>query len=98
MRKLILEEIHVDSFATTEAETDRSGTVRAKETTFVYCSDCGCGSLDTCDGPSCQYGTCEPRLCGTQSRGQATCDYTCGDNYGCGTIDPRCTYGGVYPC
>jgi len=98
MKKLILEEIHVESFATTKVETERPGTVRGHNTTFVYCSDCGCNTLDTCEGPSCQYGTCDVRLCGTESRAAETCDYSCGNNYGCDSVDPRCTYGGVYPC
>lgn len=88
MKKLILEEIRVESFATTPADAERRGTVQAHATV----------AFDTCEGPSCQYGTCHPQLCGTESRGQETCDYTCGNNYGCATVDPRCTYGGVYMC
>ncbi|HEX6038523.1 pinensin family lanthipeptide [Longimicrobium sp.] len=98
MKKLILDEIRVESFSTTLAETANPGTVQGHATTFVYCSDCNCNTLNTCEGPSCQYGTCDPRLCNTESLGNETCDYTCGDNYGCGTVDPRCTYGGVYAC
>lgn len=94
MKKLILEEIRVESFSTTRADAN-PGTVQGYASTFVYCSDCNCG-VGT--GPSCQYGTCDPRNCGTESLGDETCDYTCGDNYGCATVDPRCTYGGVYAC
>ncbi|HEU0053481.1 MAG TPA: hypothetical protein VFQ39_09905 [Longimicrobium sp.] len=46
---------------------------------------------------SCVYGSCVPTACG--SCGEATCDDTCGPpNYGCDSVDPRCTHGGVYPC
>lgn len=49
------------------------------------------------DSPSCQYGSCEATDCG--SCGDPTCEWTCGPpNYGCDSVDPRCTYGGVYPC
>lgn len=86
MKKLILEDVKVESFETTAADTGRDGTVLAHN------------SIDTCEGPSCVYGTCEWLQCGTESRGHATCDYTCGNNYGCATVDPRCTHGGVYMC
>jgi hypothetical protein len=96
MKKLILQDIHVESFATTQAEPEHPGTVRGYATTQVYC---GCNnSIDTCNNPSCQYGTCDPRQCDTESLQPETCDYTCGNNYGCDSVDPRCTFGGVYPC
>lgn len=47
--------------------------------------------------PSCVYGSCRASVCG--SCGEDTCEWTCGaPNYGCDSVDPRCTYGGVYPC
>jgi hypothetical protein len=87
MKKLVLDEIRVESFSTTPADAERKGTVQAHDTL----------ASSPCD-PSCQYGTCLPHECDTESINQNTCDYTCGDNYGCATVDPRCTHGGVYMC
>lgn len=81
MKKLSLDLIHVESFATTQPETCKPGTVHGRQ-----------------NDPSAIYGTCDIRQCGTESRNQPTCEYSCGNNYGCDSIDPRCTYGGVYPC
>lgn len=91
MKKLILEDIHVESFATSE-EAEEAGTVRAH-------SAAACQTIYSCDplDLSCQYGTCWVPVC-TYSLGDPSCDQTCDNNYGCGTVDPRCTYGGVYIC
>lgn len=91
MKKLILDEIRVESFSTSEATAER-GTVQAHGTVLF------CSNAQTCNGnPSCHHGTCDPGSC-TYSRGEATCEWTCNDNYGCASVDPRCTYGGVYLC
>lgn len=88
MRKLrlSLDELQVETFELRPASTD-AGTVAAHAATVF------CGS----EHPSCEFGSCNHTVCG--SCGEPTCGWSCGPpNYGCASIDPRCTYGDVYPC
>ncbi|WP_420127763.1 hypothetical protein [Longimicrobium sp.] len=88
LKKLRMQDLRVESFLT-ETQIQSRGTVQAAE------SGIGCGTnggitdcMDTCS-PTSPCGSCAP---------YNTCDYTCGNNYGCDTQDYRCTYGGVYMC
>jgi hypothetical protein len=87
MKKLRMEDLRVESFLTDSQDQSR-GTVRAEQ------SGIGCGTvgitncMDTCQ-PTNPCGSCFPAY---------SCEYTCDNNYGCNTQDPRCTYGGVYVC
>lgn len=87
MKKLRMQDLRVESFLT-EPPVQRGGTVYAEESggcdTLRHPTNC----MDTCE-PTSPCGSCYP---------DNTCDYTCGDNYGCSTGDQRCTYGGVYIC
>jgi hypothetical protein len=83
--KLNLEQLSVDSFDTTEAQTPK-GTVFGEQCTCY--TNCSCPGCPTCDA-SCN-GTCDASCngtCGAYSCG-GSCDYTC-DGY-CTVNDYTC--------
>jgi hypothetical protein len=92
VKKLLLEDLNVESFATTMSET-RRGTVVANDnetwneacgySNYTDCLSCGSGCTDTeavnCTGGG--GGTSEGTLCGTQ----VNCSQnSCTGPYGCG--------------
>ena len=85
--RLHLEDLSIDSFATTYVKREK-GTVYGEQCTCPTACTCpGCPTCDaSCGGASCAatcaascYGTCDASCNGT-------CDYTCGGN----TCDPTC--------
>lgn len=80
MNKLKLEDLAIDSFDTTAAETDRSGTVFGEQCTCQ--TNCTCPGCPSCDPSYCDTAcnTC-PGTCGGSCNftceAYGTCDYTC---------------------
>ena len=78
MNKLKLEDLAIESFDTTPAENDRSGTVFGEQCTCH--TNCTCPGCPTCDPSYCDTGcdTCAGS-CGGSCYNTCgdTCDYTC---------------------
>jgi hypothetical protein len=92
MKKLTLEldDLRVDSFATTPVERD-GGTVFGEQCTcWTNCTCPGCPSCDaTCGGASCEVTACD-LSCGVECATwieQNTCANSCQGGYTC---DPTC--------
>jgi hypothetical protein len=84
--RLELDDLRIDSFSTTPAQTPK-GTVFGEQCTCY--TNCTCPGCPTCDA-SCN-GTCGASCNGTCNCPGDTADYSCG-----GTCDGSC--GGGYSC
>lgn len=107
MRKLKLEDLAVESFATTKSATDGKGTVRGNQVrvtvhtwpAHISCNLSGCGTggetwEGTCNNQNtcCGGGTCNEHTC--YDTCQASCEAnTCAVTCHCSNDDPACNGG-----
>jgi hypothetical protein len=92
--KLDLEELSVESFATTPEAHRESGTVFGQQCTcYTQCTCPGCPTCDASCNGTCG-GTCGA-TCDASCNGtcDGTCDLSCGDTCGYSCFDCYATYG-----